>query len=64
MVTDVEVAIYHYLWNYPKPIEFPIDIYIGNQYITLWGPEWEEIQAKVAEEQYQEYLKEANNNAG
>lgn len=63
MVTDIEIAIYHYLWNYPKPIQFPVDIYVGGTYITLWGLEWEEIQAKVAEEQYQAYLKEAKSNA-
>ncbi len=59
MVTNIEVEIYHSLWNRPRPHRFPVEVYAGGKYIMVSKSQWEDILARVAEEQYQDYLKEA-----
>lgn len=59
MVTNIEVEIYHSLWNCPRPRRFPVEVYAGGEYIMVSKSKWEDILARVAEEQY---MKEADNN--
>ncbi len=64
MVTNKDIQIYQQIWGESLPRRFPIEVEVDGKTILIFKSEWEDILARVAEEQYEQYMKEANNNAG
>ncbi len=58
MVTKREIQIYHQIWE-SLPRRYPVEVWVDRESVLIYKSQWEDILARVAEEQYQEYLKEA-----
>ena len=57
MVTEFEAKIYHQIWRRGIPQRFPVVVEMEGFTLLVGESQWEDILARVAEEQYQEYMK-------
>lgn len=62
MVTNREIQIYHQIWKL-LPHRYPVEVWVDREPVLIYKSQWEDILARVAEEQYQQYMKEAESNA-